>query len=153
MCPCSSSCQSMSDTTVAVDGNTMTLIRDFFTLITLTTWNIINFATEAMQCTIPALQSTSHTDACHRHPLGVLITGSAHQGTFSVCTKLLLSSQEGPGDEQQVLWYLRSYYGVPAANTQYLLSQVPYWLCFLPTEQLVNLKQPVTGPGPEKCLH
>lgn len=76
MCPCSSSCQSVSDTAVAVDGNTMTLIRDFFTWITLTTLNNINFATEAMQCTTPALQSTNRTNACHRHSLGVLTAGS-----------------------------------------------------------------------------
>lgn len=76
MCPCSSSCESMSDTAVAVDGNTMTLIRDFFTLITLTTWNNISFTTEAMQRMTPALQSTIHTKACHRYPFGALTAGS-----------------------------------------------------------------------------
>lgn len=54
MCPCSSSCQSVPDIAVATDGNTMTLIRDVFTLIALTTWNSINIATEAMQYMTPA---------------------------------------------------------------------------------------------------
>lgn len=46
-------------------------VETFFTLITSTSWNNVTFATEAMQCVTPALQSP-----CERRPLGVVTAGS-----------------------------------------------------------------------------